>query len=569
MVVDMSDENNKREAVIALGLFLLITVLMTWPVAARPFWIRIDENFDVAPFWWNLWWVKYSIWNLRASPFWCDYLMYPHGINAVFQAPSYLYGFLCIPVQLVLGFEKGVALGTNLILIGSTMLSGWGAWLLAKRVTGDSKAAFVAGCAFAFTPFRFWHTGRFHMICTELVVFYVLALWVALESGRKRHALAAGALFAAIAYSSATYSLYAFLISILIAGRFLIKPGSGLRQVFSQAVTAALAAIVIALPWLFAAIKLAAANPAAASKGMGEMVLYSGDIVGYFFPGRTQKLLGPLLGRIGDGYYGGVHGSEIFLGYVVITAAIIAALKYARRGAGFWLIGALIFWLLSLGPRLKVWGHVLIPLPYELLLKLGPIFSMYRDPCRYVMVTTLCLAVAAAFGVKYAAGEGKRRWVYVVAPLLLLAEFFQAPLDMRQVAFPDIYRQMRRDTENYALLELAATVPFGERYVRIYQTMHQKPLIYNIPRREIDRYEFMEDNRFFNDLQNPAPLIERPDEAIFDANRAFLVESGVRYVIIQKKLADPIIYGLWDDLLRRHKPTEVIDEPTLRAYKFY
>ncbi len=568
--MDAVESHNKgnREALRALGVFLLITLVMTWPAPARLFWIKIDKNFDVAVFWWNLWWVKRSIWDLHTSPFWCDYLMYPHGLNVVFQAPSYLYGFFSIPVQLVFGLERGIALSTNLILIGSTALTGWGAWLLARRVTKDAGAAFVAGCAFAFTPFRFWHTGRFHLICTELIVFYAFCLWVALESDRKRYALAAGALFAAIIYSSPTYSLYAFWISILVALRFLVMGESGWRRVLSQSVLAGLAAFAIALPWLFAALKLLAANPGGVGKGVEEIVKYSGDIVGYFFPGRSQRLLGPILGGIGDGYYG-IVGSEIFLGYVVLAAAAIAAIRCERRGAGFWLIGAGFFWILSLGPRLKVAGRILFPLPYELLLKLGPAFSMDRDPCRYVVVTTLCLSMAAAFGVKALAGKGGRRRVYVIVVVLLLAEFFQAPLDMRRITFPEIYLKMRRDPEYFAVLELPMETPFSRRFARIYQSMHQKPIIHSIPRRHIERYDFVDNNRFFSDLYNPAPLIEHPDEAIFNANRKFLVNSKVRYIIIYEKLSDPVIFGLWDNFLRRHRPVEIIKIDNLHAYRFY
>jgi len=559
---------DRRDSLKALCVFIALTLVMTWPVAARPFWVRVDSEFDIALFWWNLWWVKRAVWNLRTNPFWCSYLMYPHGVSVVFQAPSYIYAFLSIPVQLLFGFERGVPLSTNLVLLGSTILTGWGTWLLARKITGDARAAYIAGCIFAFSPFRFYHTARPHLICTEFLVFYILLFWIALDNKRKSYATAAGLLFAAIVYSSPTYTLYAVWMSVFVAVRFFIINRRDWKKLIPQSAISASIAIILSLPWLFAAMKVIGGSDAVIERKYKELVRYSGDIAGYFFPGKVLKLLGPALGKIGDGHWG-VVGSEIFIGYSVLALVIVAAIYYLRRGAGFWLSSALIFWLISLGPRLKVAGRVLFPLPYELLMKLGPIAYLDRAPCRYFVLTLLCFSVAAAFGAKAISAEGKRRWAYYVIAAFILIEFFQAPLDMRAIEFPDLYRRMRRDPEYYAVLDLPMEAPFAQRYARLYQTMHQKPIIHFIIPRQRPRYDFFEDNRFFKDVFDPMPLIEHPDEAVLAANRDMLVKSKIKFVIIHEKLMDPIIYGLVNDLLLRHKPAEIIDEPTLRAFKFY
>lgn len=547
---------------------MALTLIMTWPAAVRPFWIKLDENFDIAVFWWNLWWMKRSLWELHSSPFWCDYLMYPYGINAVFQAPSFIYGFLSIPVQAALGVERGIALSTNLVFLGSTVLTAWGTWLFAKHLTGDSRAAYVSGAAFAFAPFRFWHTGRFHLICTEFLVFYLFFFWLALEQNKKKHALAAGVFYAAIVYSSTIYSFYAAIMSAVIFFRFIFVDPKNWRKAAYQSITAAVFATLLAMPWLLAVYDLVKTNPSGVERDYAELVKFSGDFLSYFFPGRSQTLLGPILGSIGDGYPG-INGSEIFLGYVLLTAAVIGAIKYFRRGAAFWIIGAAAFWIISFGPRFKLMGMPYCRMPYELLLKLGPLFGMDRDPCRYVLPALFCLSICAAFGVKHLAASGKKSAVYYIAVFLVLAEFFQAPMTMRKVAFPDIYYRMRRDAENYAVVELPMESPMPRRFARIYQTMHRKSIVQLIPKHHRPRYDFVEDNRFFQDLANPAEMIEHPDERIFEINRQFLIDSNIKYVIVHDKVTDPITYGLWDELLRAHRPVEIIDEPGLRAYRYY
>jgi hypothetical protein len=94
----------------------------------------------------------------------------------------------------------------------------------------------------------------------------------------------------------------------------------------------------------------------------------------------------------------GIISTVVSLSYVTLALAIVGTIAWRRR-VGFWLIIGAIFWLLSLGPRLKWFGtNTNIPLPYLLLFQ-SKLVQISRFPARYEIFTQICLAVLAALGI--------------------------------------------------------------------------------------------------------------------------------------------------------------------------
>src|SRR4030095_10988649 len=60
------------------------------------------------------------------------------------------------------------------LLLGSMALSGAAMWLYAFELTGNWRAAILAGIVFAFSPFRFVHVHRLELQAT---MFIPLTLW--------------------------------------------------------------------------------------------------------------------------------------------------------------------------------------------------------------------------------------------------------------------------------------------------------------------------------------------------------------------------------------------------------
>src|SRR5205823_10056602 len=111
---------------------------------------------------------------------------------------------LVLPAALSAPFQilGGPVLGYNLILLLSMIVSGLGAQLLVRRVSGDRLAAFVGGAMFAAGAHRWIRLAHLHAQVTLFLPFVLIALdrfWQRRTLGR---ALAVGALLALQGLSS-------------------------------------------------------------------------------------------------------------------------------------------------------------------------------------------------------------------------------------------------------------------------------------------------------------------------------------------------------------------------------
>ena len=147
------------------------------------------------------------------------------------------------------------------------------------------------------------------------------------------------------------------------------------------------------------------------TSGGGFADIFSADLAGYAAPTQLHPLLGGLIRAWShdstpqpDGSHFAVNkGQQIYLGYVALALAVFGAWRDRRRGeTWFWVTSALLFFVLTLGPNLRIAGHDTgIPLPFRLLEQL-PFFKGNRYPSRYsvmLMMSVSPLVAAGAYGV--------------------------------------------------------------------------------------------------------------------------------------------------------------------------
>ena len=147
------------------------------------------------------------------------------------------------------------------------------------------------------------------------------------------------------------------------------------------------------------------------TSGGGFADIFSADLAGYAVPTQLHPLLGGVIRAWShdstpqpDGSYFAVNkGQQIYLGYVALALAIVGAWRGRRRGeTWFWVTSALLFFVLTLGPNLRIAGHDTgIPLPFRLL-EILPFFKGNRYPSRYsvmLMLSVAPLVAAGAYGV--------------------------------------------------------------------------------------------------------------------------------------------------------------------------
>ena len=169
---------------VALLLYTLLTVLMTWPLALNLTSAIPGDSFDGWQNFWNLWWVKVALVERQTTPFVTDLLYAPTGVGLYFHTLNPFNGLATLPIQLV----GGLYAAYNAVVFLSWVLGGYGVFLLTLWVLRGNKtrqisenlpglAAFVAGLIFTFAPFHMAHLlGHMQVMSLEWMPFYILYL---------------------------------------------------------------------------------------------------------------------------------------------------------------------------------------------------------------------------------------------------------------------------------------------------------------------------------------------------------------------------------------------------------
>lgn len=169
-----------RRALTVPAAYLALAVAFTWPLAAGlttqtpggEAWTY--DGFSMV---WNLWWFQRAALWLNSNPLVTDRLFAPLGANLALHTSTLWQALTALPL---LAWMPPVA-ASNLLLIASLALCGYGAYLLALGVLGAAgpharAAAFVAGVVYAFTTQRFMFLvlGHHNFFATQFVPFYLL-----------------------------------------------------------------------------------------------------------------------------------------------------------------------------------------------------------------------------------------------------------------------------------------------------------------------------------------------------------------------------------------------------------
>ncbi len=114
--------------------------------------------------------------------------------------------------------------------------------------------------------------------------------------------------------------------------------------------------------------------------------MYSADLLSFFIPSVLHPVFGNITTEIYNNFSGNTSENTMFIGYTVILLSLLAVYRLkGNKYVKFWLIAALSFSIISLGPLLHVNGktsftefNTTVPLPYLVLYYLIP----FLDNCR-------------------------------------------------------------------------------------------------------------------------------------------------------------------------------------------
>ncbi|MCX7671964.1 MAG: hypothetical protein N2439_18070, partial [Anaerolineae bacterium] len=504
----------------------MLTLILTWPVAAH-LTDRMPGTatwaFDESTFAWNIWYFKHALLDLHTSPLHSELIWYPLGIDLILYTYNFFNALIALPLLLV----GNVPFASNMTLLLATVLSGFGAYLLASYVLRTTirstpylirLAAFLAGVIYAFASNRAVYAalGHYDMVTTQWLPFYALYLLKTLREPRLRNAFLAGLFLALAALAEMIFASFLALFTLIV----LLACWRELRPRFAALGRLALAGVVAVAIWSPALVPIAREFLTGdyALTGWGESLKLSADLIGLLTPTDLNPLAtGAIAGGVdpaahwqaalrqveeGKGRFSDVN--TVFLGFVTLALAMWGAMV-GRRHVAAWSWTALTFAVLALGPLLQINGRyrfsldnllpegVTFPLPFALL-HFVPFVNANRAPNRNSVILMLGLAVLAAVGAAWllarlAQGRPRRMTFAASAAAGVLAvgiilEHLAIPLPMTDARVPEIYRQIGAEEGEFAIMQL----PLGWRNsfgvlgseqtnLQYFQTVHGKPMI--------------------------------------------------------------------------------------------
>jgi hypothetical protein len=447
--------------------YLLCSLVFTFPLVLRlTTHVPGEVEGDVPVYIWNLWWMQHAL-STGISPLFTDYIFAPYGASLAFHAFVFLKAFIAIPLQ----WFCSAWTAYNLLILLTFALAGYGMFVLARHLTGDRRAAWVAGLLYAFSPYMLTRgLGHLNYLSGEWMPLYVLCLIRLLETRERRWAVWGALCLLLTAYCEYYYLIYLTMFTALYLGwRFRSDRAAVLDRTFLGlfALMGGIAAVGFApILWLLFGTE----QSGYLYGGWGASAKLGADLLAFITPPPGSLLYGDIGAGLYEVFSGGnaVEGT-VFAGYVALGLAATCILRLRGDGAvRAWLFITLAFFLLSLGPILHIGGEFVfgigpvrfaIPLPYVIVRYL-PLLKGARVAARFDIMVALGLAVLGAYGVRYWLGRVARPGRWTVAIVLLIAlEYLRLPYPVAAIDMPGAYEEIGRDGRDLVVME----VPLGWR----------------------------------------------------------------------------------------------------------
>ena len=492
----------KRGAAVVL-FYSALSVLFTWPLASD-LSTRVIAHFD-PPF--SAWRLARVVHNMRSGgPLFDGEIFWPAQQTLAYSDAMLVQAVFAWPL-LAAGLIPLAAL--NLLTLAGVAGSAAAAYVLARRLTGNTAAALIAGLVFAFAPYRRDHLQHLEL---QWALWTPLALWAwhrALDGGRARDGVMCAVFVLLQLLSSIYYGLFlvvamGVICSLTLAWRRGRLGRRAIGGLIAGAVVVAGAAAAYQHPYALARELVGDRHPS-------ETVRYSADVASYLAATPDNLLYGTLTDSLGD------NEKRLFPGITPMALSIAALIPPVSPVALIYGAAMVVAWDASLGP----FGRV-----YPLLRAWLPAFRVVRAPARFAIIVLLGMSVLTAFGMARIAPTGSRRLVVLAVAALLILEYGTTPLLTQVIPRerPRLYTWVS-EQDRQVTLELPVPpptlLPLHDAFYVYAQTWHWQPLANGYSGHYPKAY-----------LDLLSALVGFPDEQ----SSAAIAQTGIQRVILHRDL---------------------------------
>jgi hypothetical protein len=540
--------STKRFLLVSLLLFCALTAVMTYPQILR---MRdgVHDPGDPLFLTWVLAWVAHQLPRAPAHLFDAN-IFYPERNTLAYSETLVVPGAVTAPMQW-LGVSAIVVY--NLVFLSGFAISGVGAALLVRRLTGCTGAAILGGIVFAFLPYRIDHYAHLQLQQTQFIPLSLWAFHRLLDTSRIRDGVWLGVFIVCQMLSCMYYGLFLIPYMAVVCGTILIGRRALTRELMLALAVAGAVVVVAMVP---AGRAYLGARKVVGERGRQEVSDGSARPRNYLAPPEVNLVYGRIFAPFMD------PERRLFPGFVAVALALVGVwpsssregTKILSRFRGYnvrlaYALGLLIAFDVSLG-----FNGVLYRGVYDYFLP----FRALRIPARMGVMVGFSLSVLAGYGAarigERLQSPAARRAAFVALGLLMLGEYASRPLPLWRAPTepPESYADIVRDNRDGAtavLFEFPTGHMEDPEYL-YFSTFHWQYLINGY-------------SGFFppSYLKVVKAVQRFPDDAAFDAIKS----HGVRYLVIHGEW----LYGaryetLVADLNRRPDLTLISRRPWTR-----
>ncbi len=445
-----------------LGLFLVFTILMTWPLVRSLNDTLVSWGDPV----FQAWTIAWNVHALGSNPLdiFNANVLYPYRNTLAYS--DHLFGQTAIVAPIMVITDNPI-LVDNISRIIALTLTGFFTYLLIYDLTGSRVAGIVAGFAYAFIPNRMAHIEHLNILTAQYLPLILLAARRALLQRSTGWALVLGVALFVQGLSGVYFLYFSGILLLVVFTAYLLWDRSRDALVISAkmiGICAVAAVLLVPTLWPYQVVS----QDLGIERTPEDVRLWSAARSDYLSVHPNNRMYGDILAPRHHRHL----EQDLFPGVLLVLLAT-AGLFYRRLGWERWMLAGLaaFAFLLSFGIVFTLFGREFTN-PYRLFYEIVPGFRAIRVAARFGgHLMTLGLAGLAGMGVA------------------LITQQVQARL-------PDVRLRQIAITAVGALLIVILAVEYA----------HDMDLPPALPSslEEIDRpdYEWL--------AENPAPTIELP-----------------------------------------------------------
>jgi hypothetical protein len=306
--------------------YTFLSIALTWPTAAG---LGSDVPGDLGDSLLNMWILAWGAEHLPRlvtgamswSQFWDANIFHPAPLSLALSEHLFGQVLQILPIYWLTG---NIILCYNLLFLATFLLSAFGAYLLVYDLTGDRRAAFIAGLVYGFLPYRIASVPHLQVLSSQWMP---LALWGLnrFVTTNSYKALAGGTAALVMQNWSCGYYLLYFapFVPLFVIHRMWCLGTLGTLRTWLGLIAAAAGTLILTLPFLMPYLE--AQRVFGFARPFGEVLGFSANVWSYLTASENVWLWGETLR-----FYTRPEG-ETFLGLVPWLLATIAGIALVRR----------------------------------------------------------------------------------------------------------------------------------------------------------------------------------------------------------------------------------------------